>query len=270
MTVPPILLVNEASVLRGPITLLDRIGLRVDVGQHTALLGPNGSGKSTLLKLLMRIYYPSVVDGRSGDVQIFGQSEWNVWDLRTQLGFVSSELDHHFLMGRSGRLCAQDVVLTGHFSSELPPAPELVTTAMRREALEALRRMDIADLAHRPVGHLSTGERRRVMLARAMVHHPTALILDEPTSGLDVRAQDQLLQRLEPLAECGTTLILVTHHFEEVLPCIDRTVLMGHGRVVFDGPTRQAMQPNRLSELYGCPLKVERSAAGYWRVQLRQ
>ena len=118
------------------------------------------------------------------------------------------------------------------------------------------------------MGHLSTGERRRVMLARALIHEPETLILDEPTSGLDIRAQDQLLQRLEFLANSGTTLIIVTHHFEEVLPCVQRTVLMQSGQIVFDGPTSDAMQGTRLASIFQSDLFVEQNAKGRWHVRL--
>jgi iron complex transport system ATP-binding protein len=268
MTEETVLELENVSIVRGSQCILDKVDWLVSHRQHTALLGPNGCGKSTLLKLITRNLYPSVVGGQAGSVRIFGQSEWNVWDLRSRLGMVSSELDNHFLIGRSGRLSALQAVLTGFFASELPPDDELVTSSMRSKATEALRLMEIESLQQRLMGHLSTGERRRVMLARALIHDPEALILDEPTSGLDIRAQDQLLARLEYLANSGTTLIIVTHHFEEVLPCIRRTVLMQSGRIVFDGPTSDAMQGARLASIFQSDLLVEQTAKGRWRVRL--
>jgi iron complex transport system ATP-binding protein len=259
---------HDVSLVRASTTILNHIRWRVRRGEHCALLGPNGCGKSTLLKLLTRSLYPSVVDGCCGTVRIFGQTEWNVWDLRTRLGWVSSELDHHFLVGRSGRLTVLQAVLTGFFSSELEPDPSRVTSEMRSKVLEWLQVMGVDSLRDRPMGHVSTGERRRVMLARAMIHAPEALVLDEPTSGLDIRAQDQLLERLEHLAHLGTTLILVTHHFEELLPCIGRTALMKSGKIVFDGPTGEAMCSDRIAEAFGSGLKVTRTATGHWHVRL--
>lgn len=263
-----ILDLQNVTLVRGEHRVLDRVCWRVHRGEHTALLGPNGCGKSTLLKLLTRNLYPSVVDGQCGSVRIFGETEWNVWELRTRLGMVSSELDHRFLGGRSGRLTARQAVLTGFFSSELEPDEELVTASMEDRATEVLQFMEIESLRDRPVGHLSTGERRRVMLARALIHAPEALVLDEPTSGLDLRAQHQLLRRLESIADAGTTLIVVTHHFEEVLPCVERTVLMRSGTIAFDGPTRDAMQSDRLAAIFQSPLTVERTAEGHWNVRL--
>jgi len=266
---PSILEVRDVSLVRGSTTILNQLTVAISLGEHTALLGPNGSGKSTLLKLLMRRIYPSFVDGVAGTVKIFGETEWNVWDLRTRLGFVSSEVDQHFLVGRSGKLTAELAVLTGFFSSELEPDPDRVTPQMREAAAIALERMKMMRLAHRPLGHMSTGERRRTLLARAIVHQPEALVLDEPTSGLDIRAQFQLLEDLQDLAQSGTTLILVTHHMHEVLPCIQRTVLLDQGRVAFDGSTQSAMESDRLSTVFGCPLKSERSEKGYWHVAMQ-
>ena len=252
-----ILEVTDVSVVRGSTTILDQLSVSIALGQHTALLGPNGSGKSTLLKLLMRRIYPS-----------FGESEWNVWDLRTRLGFVSSEVDQHFLSGRSGKLSAELAVLTGFFSSELEPDPEHITESMREAAADALERMQMTHLARRPLAHMSTGERRRTLLARAIVHRPEALVLDEPTSGLDLRAQFQLLDDLHRIAQSGTTLILVTHHMHEILPCIHRTVLLEKGRVAFDGLTSQAMESRLLSQVFGCALSSTQTPSGYWQVNL--
>lgn len=269
MPEPSILELDHVHLVRGSTTILRGLSLGVTAGEHTAILGPNGSGKSTLLKLLMRHIYPSVVDGRAGSVRLFGETEWNVWDLRTRLGFVSGEIDHHFMMGRSGRLSVMQAALTGFFSSELEPDEDKVTEWMRTRAAQALKWLGMSGLSERPLQHLSTGERRRAMLARAMVHQPIALVLDEPTAGLDLRAQDQLLRHLEHLATLGTTLILVTHHMSEILPCIERTVLLGEGRVVFDGSTERALEAERLSKCFDCELSVERKPSGYWRVELQ-
>jgi len=265
---PKILDVQNVSVVRGTSYLLKNLSLSISLGEHTAILGPNGSGKSTLLKLLMRTMYPSYVQGRSGSILIFGQTEWNVWDLRSQLGFVSGEIDQHFHAGRSGKLTAQQAVLTGFFSSELEPDPDAITEPMIDSSRYAMQLMGIEALAHRTLSTMSTGERRRTLLARAIAHRPKALVLDEPTAGLDLRAQRQLLEYLAKIADQDTTLILVTHQLSEVLPCIEHSILLKAGSVAFDGKTCEAFQTERLSQLFDCRLHVDQTHAGYWRVEL--
>jgi iron complex transport system ATP-binding protein len=260
----PLIELSDVSVVRGSVAILDRVSLAIEQHEHCVVLGPNGSGKSSLLKLLTRSLYPSIVGENAGTVRILGQSHWNVWDLRSQLGIVSAELDHHFTSGRSGRLSAMHTVLTGFFSSELEPDMDRVSDEMNIQATEALAWFELDRLLHRPVATLSTGERRRVMLARAMVSRPKALVLDEPTAGLDIGSQRKLLSRIDDLARHGTTIVLVTHHFEEIVPCIERAILMQSGRVVYDGGLEECLESKRISNIYDYSLTVRRNDHGYW------
>ena len=259
---------GDVSIERGITRILDRISLCIPQSQHVAIVGPNGSGKSTLLKLLMKFFYPSVIDGNSGTVKILGREEWNVWDLRAHLGFISAEIDHHFSMGRSARLNALQAVLTGFSASELEPELDSVTIEMMNEARRLLSHFGMDGFQNKPIGHMSTGERRRVLLARAMVMNPKAIILDEPTSGLDLLAKAKLLNELNKLANSGTQIILVTHLMEEILPCIDRTILLKAGRIFFDGQTDQAIGDATLTSLFDAKVRIERDADGYFHALL--
>jgi len=255
---------------------LDDISLSIPIGQHTAILGPNGSGKTTLLKLLMRLLYPdpsknfvtqvdqingsgshdNVKERAESQVLIMGRCDWNVWELRKQLGYVSSELDNHFSQGRSGRLSVLDAVLTGFSSGELALNAQEINHEMRANAIAAMGKCRVAPFADRMIAQLSTGERRRVLIARALVHRPLGLILDEPTAGLDIAARTQLLEHLIELGNSGTTLILVTHHIEEVIPIFNRVVLMKKGHIHFEGTRSQALDSVRLSDLFGIKLTI--------------
>ena len=259
---------SDVSIERGITRILDRVSLRIPQGQHVAIVGPNGSGKSTLLKLLMKFFYPSVVDGQSGTIRILGQEEWNVWELRSQLGFVSSEIDQHFTLGRSARLNALQSVITGFFSGELEPDPSLVSDAMRCEAIRQLNLFQVDHNSTKYIGHMSTGERRRVLLARSLVMRPQALVLDEPTAGLDILARASFLCELNNLANTGVQIILVTHHLEEILPCIDRTILLKAGKVYSDCPTSIAINEERISSLFGTHILVDRDSAGFYHSRL--
>lgn len=260
---------NSVCIERGNTRILDHINLSVPAGEHVAIIGPNGSGKSTLLKVLMKFFYPSVVDGHSGCVRILGQEDWNVWELRSQLGFISSDIDHHFTLGRSARLTARQAVLTGFFSSELEPVDGAVTPAMIEEADKLLELFSIETKSKKAIGHMSTGERRRVLLARALVLNPKAIILDEPTAGLDLLAQWKLLTELNQLANTGTQIVLVTHHLEEILPCIHRVILLKGGRVFRDGQTAATLCDETISELFDTAVRIECDARGYYRSSLR-
>lgn len=262
---------EDVCLVRNGYTILDRLTCRIDLGQHCVILGPNGSGKTSLLKLLMRFFYPSIVPDNTGSVKILGESEWNVWELRRRLGYVNSEIDFHFSHGRSGRLTAYEAVLTGFSSTELEVEPDRLTDDMRSAAMEALRRRNAEHLAKRPVGHLSTGERRRVLLARAMVHRPQALILDEPTTGLDIGSRQALLDQMQAVTEEGTTLVLVTHHVEEIVPAIEQVIMLQGGRTVFQGPCSQGLTDAKLGSLFGIPVRLDTPAGestGSYRLRL--
>jgi iron complex transport system ATP-binding protein len=257
------------SIERETTRILDRVSLSIPQKQHVAIVGPNGSGKSTLLKLLMKFFYPSVIDGQSGTVRILGQEEWNVWELRSHLGFVSSDIDHHFTLGRSGRLNAIQTVLTGYFSAELELDQHSVTDAMRSESKRLLERFQLCSQSSKCIGHMSTGERRRVLLARALVRRPQAIVLDEPTTGLDIRARVDLLVMLNELACTGTQIVLVTHHLEEILPCIDRTILLKAGKVFRDARTNEALSEDSISALFDTTIQIDRDAEGFFHPRIR-
>jgi iron complex transport system ATP-binding protein len=261
---------QDVCLFRNRVTILDRLTCRIDLGQHTVILGPNGSGKTSLLKLLMRFFYPSIVPENTGTIEILGRSEWNVWELRKQLGYINSEIDFHFSHGRSGRLTGYEAVLTGFSSSELEVEAEHLTDAMRDAAQEALRKRDAEHLAKRTMAHLSTGERRRVLLARALVHQPKAVILDEPTTGLDMAARQLLLEQMQSIAEEGTTLVLVTHHVEEIVPAIQHVILLQSGRSVFQGDRLDGLSEKRLSDLFGVPIRIEKDSNGMLRASVRK
>ncbi len=259
---------DDVSIERGKARILDRVNLSVPLGQHVAIVGPNGSGKSTLLKLLMKFFYPSVIDGQSGRVRILGQEEWNVWELRKHLGFVSSDIDHHFMAGRSARLTAMQSVLTGFFAAELEPEPDAISPSMQSDAERILDSFQVNSKSSKCIGHMSTGERRRVLLARALVLKPQAIVLDEPTTGLDIRARAELLTSLSVLAMAGTQIVLVTHHLEEILPCIDRTVLLKSGKVFIDTQTHLALSNESISNLFDAHIEVQHDSVGFFHARL--
>lgn len=258
MSSAPLVEMLEVVVERNGFRILDLERLVIPVGENVVLFGPNGSGKSTLLKLLMKFFYPSSVEDRAGTIRILGKEAWNVWELRTQLGFVSSEIDHHFTTGRSGRLSPLDAVLTGFESSEL----ELESSSITPERIEtASRWLDFFEIdvrCSKRVGWLSTGERRRVMLARSMVHGAKSLLLDEPTAGLDIVAREKLLLKLEAMTRSGIQIVLVTHHLEEIIEPINRCILLKSGRVLNDATVETCLNSVSMSQLFDTTVDVIR------------
>ncbi len=244
---------QNVTVLRGPAVngharqhpALTRVSLRIALGEHVCILGPNGCGKSTLIKTITRECYPLAQPDSS--MSILGNERWNVFDLRSQLGIVSPDLLASCTTDATGR----DVVLSGFFSSTriFPhhrPAPLQLAAAE-----SALNRLGIAHLAERPVAQMSSGEAKRTLIARALAHEPKTLLFDEPSNALDIAAQIQLRETLRQLAQSGLGILLVTHQVSEIIPEMERVVLLREGRILADGPKSEVLTAATLSELFG-------------------
>ena len=236
--------------MRGESLALQDVSLRIGLGEHVAILGPNGCGKSTLIKTITRECYPLVREGSS--VRIMGRDHWNVFELRTLLGIVSSDL----MTACTREVTGRDIALSGFFSSIGIWPHQQVTEEMHKKAEQALEMLEVAHLADRFTDEMSSGEARRVLIARALVHDPRALILDEPSTALDLFAQHELRQIFRKLAQAGIGIVMVTHHLSDLIPEIERVVLMDHGRIIADGPKREILVAPRLSELFGLPLDL--------------
>jgi iron complex transport system ATP-binding protein len=255
----PLIEFEHVTVMRGGKVVLNDISLRLGVGEHIAILGPNGCGKSTLIKTITRECYPLIGDGAF--VRILGEERWEVDRLRTLLGIVSADLMMTCTRSVSGR----DIVLSGFFSSIGIWPHQEVTPEMHQRAQGALEMMEVPHLADRYTDEMSSGEGRRVLLARALVHDPRALILDEPSTALDLHAQHELRQTFRKLARKGIGIVMVTHHLSDLIPEIERVVLMDSGRIVADGPTREVLVEKRLAEIFRVPVSLS-ERDGYYNL----
>ncbi len=243
------------SVARDEAVVLHAVTLEIAMGEHLVLLGPNGCGKSTLIKLLTRELYP--VAPAPGEPRahfsLLGRERWDLSQMRSLFGVVGAELPGE----RTASTRGLDAVLAGFFgASALWPNHE-VTPAMAVRAGEALELMRAGHLAHKAVGAMSAGEQRRVMIARALVHRPRMLLLDEPSNALDLRAQRELRLALRAVAGAGTGLILVTHQLADVIPEMDRVVLMKDGRIVADRGRCDLLTGPVLSQLFGVEVSLQ-------------
>lgn len=253
---------QRLTVPRGDRTVLRDFSLQVRRGEHVAILGPNGSGKSTLIKAITREIYP--VDHPGLRYELLGHTDWDVSDLRGHFGIVALDqlhnLSHEVTLRR---VTAHELVLSGYFNSLGLWPHHRVKPAQERHARAILRFLEISHLAHRAVSEMSSGEQRRAMIGRALVHDPEALVLDEPTNSLDPGAVREFRTLLRKLAQAGRSLLLVTHHIADVIPEIERVILMKAGRIVGDGPKARMLTSARLSRLFGAKLKVVKKGNAY-------
>lgn len=253
--------IDQASVMQGERRVLDRLSLRIAAHQHTAILGPNGSGKSSLVKLVARQLYPLAQGQGATGVRIFGEPRWAVAELRQLIGIVSPSVQLDYTSDTPVEVF--DAVVSAFFAARGLASQHRVTASMRDSAHEALAQVGAGHLVGRVMATLSTGEARRVMIARALVHRPRALLLDEPCSGLDIASRRHFLESLRELARGGTTLLLVTHHVEEILPEIDNVLLLREGRVLKQGCKADTLTDTALSDTFGLPVQVSRHGDYY-------
>jgi iron complex transport system ATP-binding protein len=261
---PLLLDIRHATVaVGGGKRVLEEITLAIRAGEHTAVLGPNGSGKSSLIKLIAHQYYPHTGGENPGTVKVFGGEKLLIDQLRRRIGIVSADLLQYFPIEWKA-LRADDAVLSGLLGGYDVLEHHAITREMREKARAAEELMGILHLSHRPITQLSTGELRRVLIARALAPDPDALLLDEPTTGLDLVTRQHFLETLRSVAARGKTILLVTHHVEEILPEIERVVLLRDGRVFRDGAKREMLTGGMLSETFGAPVRVEAGGNGYY------
>lgn len=253
--------VDGLTVLRDSSVILDRVAWSTRPGEHWVILGANGSGKTSLLMALAGYLMPT-----AGTISVlghtFGNSDWR--DLRRHIGIVSSNLRQRIEENESAR----ETVASGRHAMLNVWKP--LTPADKRAAHIWLERVGCAPLARRPWAVLSQGERQRILIARALIASPRLLILDEPCAGLDPVAREQFLAFVESLALTpnGPSLVLVTHHIEEITPAFTHALLLRHGQVIAQGPRRQTLTSPLLSRVFNEKLTVH-SSAGRPRLSLR-
>jgi iron complex transport system ATP-binding protein len=247
---PPFLHLAHVNVARGDNVVLHDINLTVNTGEHIAILGPNGCGKSTLIKTITCECYPIVQPETK--VSIFGRERWDLTELKKRLGVVSPELPGRPTLETTGR----DAVITGFFSSSTLWPNLTVTSEMRDRAEKILNLVDATGFADKPVGQMSAGQQRRIMIGRALVGSAGMLLLDEPSNALDLAAQAELRDLLRKLAREGTGILLITHHIADIPPEIERILMMQDGRIVADGPKSELLTAERLSALFKTEVRL--------------
>jgi len=257
---PPALIeIRNATIYRGTTRVFDDLSLVIPQHQHVAVLGPNGSGKTTLLKTINRELYP--VHRPDSRVRVLGRDRGDVWSLRKRIGLVSDDLQARYRPSCT----ATEVVVSG-FLASIGVHGNLQQRIGKTEldsAARILAELGIASLADTPLARMSTGQKRRCLLGRALVHEPDNLILDEPTAGLDFAASFDYLDRIRRLARAGCSIVLVTHHLNDIPPEVERVILLDRGRVVADGDKAEVLDGALLSAVYGTPIRVTEVDGAY-------
>lgn len=252
---PPVLRLRRLTIYRGRTTILRDVDWTVERGQHWVMLGANGSGKTSLLAALTGYLMPS-----AGEVELlgerYGESDWP--RLRRRIGLVSSALRQ--LVHEEEP--ALEVVIGGRYAAidvRDEPRPADVRAARR-----LLHLVDCSGLGTRPWAFLSQGERQRVLIARALMARPELLILDEPCAGLDPVGRERFLGFLEQLGRQSVpSLVLVTHHVEEIVGVFRHALVLKAGGVLARGRTAEVVNSRSLSEAFGAELQVRRKAGGF-------
>ncbi|MEO3853461.1 ABC transporter ATP-binding protein [Acrocarpospora macrocephala] len=253
-----VLRLQDVAVRRDGATLLGGIEWTVREDERWVVIGPNGAGKTTLLQVAAALLFPT-----EGSVEILGErlGQTDVFELRPRIGLASSALAERVPPEEK----VIDLVITASYAILGRWNEEYDSNDVTR-AVELIDQLGCAHLIRRRFGTLSEGERKRVQIARALMPDPELLLLDEPAAGLDVAAREDLVRRLSALAldAKSPTMVLVTHHVEEVPAGFTHVMLLRHGSVVAQGPLEQVMNSDNLSKTFGVPLSLDRGDNGRW------
>jgi iron complex transport system ATP-binding protein len=246
--------IENARVWRGDTLALKDFSLTLRHGESVAILGPNGAGKSSFLKLLTGEVRPEADPATC--CRLFGEDLWSLEEIRHRIGVIMPEDIARFHPAEFAR----DAVLSSLRGAFGRTRDMRFSRDDKQRAMDSMALMGVVKLADREFGTLSSGERRRILIARALVHQPEVLVLDEPSTALDFAAAIQLTGTLRSLLGDGRDLVLVTHHPGEIPPEIHRVILLRDGRVFADGPKRDVITSRHLSDLYQVDLRVRWSA----------
>lgn len=247
---PPLIQLRDAVVRRKGKNILDIASFDLRSGENIALLGPNGAGKSTFIQLITREVFPLHRD--VPPVLFRGNERTTLQETKKVLGVVSSTMQDQITV----HLPAFDIVAGGLFGSLGIPDMYQVTPQSRERVLDIMEMLGVLDLAKRDIKTLSTGQARRILLARALIHDPEVLVFDEPTTGLDPEGMYYVRKSMRDLVAQGKSIILVTHYPEDIIPEVERVVMIKEGKLFDDGSKDELLTSARMSELFDVPLRI--------------
>lgn len=251
----PVVEMKDLFLQRYERTILKGASLRISKGEQWVVLGRNGSGKTTLLEMMTGYMFPT-----SGTVDVLGSrfGECDVREVRKRIGYISQSLVEKLSLSDP----VWEVVATGEYA--FLRFYQQIPEDVKEKAVGLLDEIGLGAAARQPFGTLSQGERKKVLLARALMTEPELLIMDEPCSGLDLFEREKLLLEMDKLASRQMTVVYVTHHMEEIMPMFTHVALVADGEVIAAGPKAEVLNPESLSRAYGLSLEVDWSYGRPW------
>ena len=240
--------------------ILKNITIKIKEKEHWAIIGANGSGKSTLMKLIQSEIHPR--RNQPFKKEILGKSNYSIFELKRELGIITNDL-HNYIATQGYFLSGYIVVLSGHYSSLGVFKHQDFTEAQHEKARETMKYLEIEHLADKYVQEMSTGELRKCIVARALIHDPKAFILDEPTVGLDIKAQINFIKMLKKLSQ-NCSIILVTHHLEEIFEEIKNVALIYNNTIYKSGKKEDILTSKNLSEIFDTNVHINEKNNRYF------
>ncbi|MFD0711669.1 ABC transporter ATP-binding protein [Paenibacillus sp. GCM10027626] len=229
-------------------TILNNVNLHIQEGEQWVLLGRNGSGKTSLLEMMTGYLFPT-----SGVVDVLGNrfGECDVREVRKEVGYISQSMVEKLNLGDP----VWEVVATGEYA--FLRFYQEIDEQVRLKALQHIEEVGLGHMAEQPFGTLSQGERKKILLARALMSNPKLLIMDEPCAGLDLHEREKLLIDLGNLKGRGITIVYVTHHLEEIITLFTHVAVIRQGEIMAAGPKRDVVTAQIISDAYDWPVEVE-------------
>lgn len=242
------------------IPILKKINLTINKKEHWVILGANGSGKSTLIKLISNDIYPNTKYPFTK--KLFGKKRWSIFDLKKRLGIITNDL-HNYFEQQGNFLTAYEVVLSGYYASIGVFKHQDFTQEEHHRAFEVLEFLNLVDIKEKKVKHMSTGQLRKCVIGSALIHKPDAFILDEPTVGLDIKSQVSFIKMIQKLSK-EASIILVTHHIEEIFEEISHVALMYEQTIYKQGLKKEILTSKNVSKIFDSTLSLSQKNGRYF------
>jgi len=246
---------QHLSLIRGNRHILNDVSIEMKPGENWVILGRNGSGKTTLLEMMTGYMFPS-----SGRVEVLGQvyGQCDVREVRKSIGYISQSLLEKLTLSDP----VWEVVATGAYA--FLRFYQDISEEVRSLAYSLLNEMDFGRLAELPLGTLSQGERKKVMLARSLMSNPKILIMDEPCAGLDLYEREKMLHEIDRLRQRNITVVYVTHHVEEIVPLFTHVALIKDGRLTAAGRKDEVLNHELIKQTYDIDAQLEWDGGRPW------